>query len=504
MFVSVLCIASIASPAFAADAAAAAPAAGADPSKCGADDFLKSIYGSESGGNYAETHNGNYLGAFAVGEPKLVDLGLAVKDGHSGNNTITWSKKANDLGIFTNQDFLNNKELQNQTIIGVKGLDWKYLSNSAQNSVGSTMSNGAIVTESGLLKGAQFGSGKVNAYVANGFKCIDGGKGVETATNDGNGICVQNFMTSGAGYDVSSITGTGKGSNGQCGMTAASSTPYSGDTTSRTCPPTVAMLQAIPCLSYPMSLVPFCLKYKPIQMNMSECQAAEKYAQSAPPSGPQLDACKAQTFGGTGTGSWSYVLACAKASPAQGEPGEAKKSLGAADDPACYERLKGKGMQIEEKGKMDISTGGRTCIIPNATGWSGGTIPLSQKVTLNCALVEQLEEFSKAAVGMGISRMEVLGTLSCRGINNTKGTGQSKTSLHGFGNAIDINGFTINGASVPTSRYFTNAASRAFFDGMIQLGCSKFDGTLAFRFYKKKWTHVHWQATEKTNCDPNG
>lgn len=482
--------------------ASSTPAAPASPGQadCSSTAFMQKVFDRESkssGGYKAVNPDTKFIGGYQMGWQSLQEAGYATSASTSNTN-IVWAK---DSPVQSVEEFLGNPAAQDQAYRLYAKKTYNYIDSNAKSYVGKTF-NGTLITESSLVYANQFGHGRVNEYFRNGGVC-NAATSDKPAPGKTKGTCVSEYLQLGSGYDVSDILGKDGGITGKCNLPAGNQEPYSGDTTSRTCPPTVSMLQSIPCLSYPASLVGFCMRYKPLQMGMSECRDAENYAQSVPPSGPQLDACKQQTFGG-GTGSWSYVLACAKAQPAQGQTGEAKKSLGAADDPACYERLKGMGLQIEEKGKVDISTGGRTCIIPNATGWSGGTIPLSQKVTLNCALVEQLEDFSKAAAGMGISRMEVLGTLSCRGINNTKGTGQAKTSLHGTGNAIDINGFTVNGASVPTSRYFTNAGSRAFFDGMIQLGCSKFDGTLAFRFYKKKWTHVHWQATQKTNCDPNG
>jgi hypothetical protein len=266
------------------------------------------------------------------------------------------------------------------------------------------------------------------------------------------------------------------------------------------------MVQGINCMNYPASLMGFCMRYKPLQMNMSECQDAEKYAENVPPSGPQLDACKQQTFG-QGTGSWSYVLACAKAQPAAGNVGSTNgKVLGNADDPACYERLKARGIDFKPIGKMDISTGGRTCIIPNALSYSGKAIKLSQTVTLNCALVEQLENYSQIMAGRGVTEMQVLSTLGCRGINNSNVTNGAKTSLHGSGNAIDINAFTVGGVKVRTKEYFSGAdnSHRAFLMEAQSISCTVFDGTLGFKYYKGDYSHLHFQSTEKTSCDGQG
>lgn len=488
----------------------APPAADAGAgAQCSTNDYLNNVAESESassGGYEAVNSKTGYFGKYQMGRDALVDLGYASPNSPAGNSNIIWTGKN---GIKSYQDFFGNHAMQEQIYREYTAMNWGYMEGTRLNNgrsvaemVGQRLPNGDVITQSGLLKGSQFGVGTLQNYFNSGMNCGAGG------TGDDNNTCVGSFIGSANGYDVSSLIGRPTDVSGSTCESPATQEeePFEGDTTSKTCIPTVPMLQAIPCEKYPGSLQGFCYRYKPLQMNMAECQAAERWAENVPPSGPHLESCKEQTFG-QGTSSWSYVHACAKAEPAMGAEGqdnENQKIIGAADDPACYQRLEAMGIEFEPLGKMDISTGGRVCIVANALQYSGGAVPFDRSVTLNCALVEQIERFGPQARSMGVTEYKVLGTLDCRGINNNKGSNQSKTTLHGFGNAIDINGFQVGSQLIKTSDYFSNPTRKGWLMQLRDMGCTVFDGTLAFNFYAGNWTHIHWQATEATRCDPPG
>lgn len=465
--------------------------------QCSYNDYLQNLGRSEGQYGKKNTTDGDtvYFGRYQMNYEALQTAGVA-KAGSTKSNII-WADG------YSESYFLGNPDVQDAAYQRYAQKNWGYLMDvGAGDFLGRRLDDGTVITQSGLLKAGQFGPVRMENFVNNGGVC-------DRSTSDGNGLCLTEYMRSGAGFDVSNITGMPSDVDGQCEQTnpVQEEQPYQGDTTSKTCIPTVPMLQNIPCGEYPASLQGFCYRYKPLMMTMPMCQAAERWAENVPPSGPHLESCKTQTFR-DGTSSWSYVHACAKAEPAMGATGKdnaQQKVVGAADDPACYERLKGMGVEFQPLGKMDISTGGRTCIIPNAVQYSGTAIPMDRSVTLNCALVEQIERFGPQARSMGVTQYQVLGTLDCRGINNKQGTGQAKTSLHGFGNAIDINGFQTGSGLMRTNEYWSNPSKRQWLEQLKQMGCSNFDGTLAYNFYKDtSWTHVHWQATEATSCDPNG
>lgn len=465
----------------------AAPAGGS----CSLEDYKGALGMREASGRYGIKSPSGYLGRYQMGYEALQTAGLAT--GGTSNSNIVWAPGMSE------SKFLSSPAIQDKAYADYANANWGYLGR-AKGLSGQVLPNGKVITDSGVLMAGQFGHVRVKNYFDNGGIC-------DASTTDGNGVCVREYLDIGSGYDVSSLTGepSDVGTGGECKTQTQPEEEYKGDETSKTCTPTVPMLQAIPCEKYPASIQGFCYRYKPLQMNMGECQAAERWAETVPPSGPHLESCKEQTFG-KGTSSWSYVHGCAKAEPAMGKKGEDnlnQKVVGNADDPACYERLKARGIEFTPLGKVDISTGGRTCIVANAVQYNGKEVPFDKSVTLNCALVEQLEDFGPTARGMGVQEYKVLSTLACRGINNTKGTNQSKTTLHGFGNAIDINGFVVGGQLITTASYFNNPTNRAWLTKLRDIGCQNFDGTLAFRFYNGEWTHVHWQATERTSCDPN-
>jgi hypothetical protein len=85
------------------------------------------------------------------------------------------------------------------------------------------------VDQSAILMACQFGcgsKGKLANYIANGGHCV--GSGGSSSTNDGNGVCIAQYIVKGAGYDVSCFTGQ-KSTGGNCpdggATTPGSSTP---------------------------------------------------------------------------------------------------------------------------------------------------------------------------------------------------------------------------------------------------------------------------------------
>jgi hypothetical protein len=89
------------------------------------------------------------------------------------------------------------------------------------------------VDQSAILMACQFGcgsKGKLANYIANGGHCV--GSGGSSSTNDGNGVCIAQYIVKGAGYDVSCFTGQKSGGNTNCpagsGSTPSNATPPAG------------------------------------------------------------------------------------------------------------------------------------------------------------------------------------------------------------------------------------------------------------------------------------
>lgn len=369
----------------------------------------------------------------------------------------------------------------------------------------------------------QFGTGNCQAAMANG--CSD-----RTRGNGGDNyktVC-EMAETARAGKDVknpgknctpasssSPTQGTPTTSEGTQESAKPASCPEQEqanlDKTSKTCNPTVPMLQAIPCEKYPSNLQGFCNKYKPLQMNMSECQAAEKYAEKAT-KGNRENECANQTFG-KGTSAWSFVLACSYAKTDQGQLGDSTQAkqqtsgssgsgggqtTGTEADPQCVNKLRAKIPDLKVLGQYSFGGG---CTVASAVRFRGKAVDFGSELTMDCSLAEKMEEFGEALKGMGVTRMTNYGTLACRNIRNASGTSNSKSS-HGYGMAVDIAAFQTGSGQISVTKYFSDQSARNFLENqMLPLACKTFKGVLGPRFYKGKYLHYHFETKTRTRCD---
>jgi hypothetical protein len=310
--------------------------------------------------------------------------------------------------------------------------------------------------------------------------------------------------------------------------------PVPTNTTSQTCTPTMAMIGALNCGIYPAPLQAFCNLNKPLLMDMAHCQSAEKYAQNVPPGGSHLDECKTSTFG-TGTGSWSYVLACAKTSSNQGQFGSGTQALNklgitdvsgtgggtgggtaggssggasgsgvavAAADPGCLAKLQGSGAKFTNLGQRRYSGPAGSCTVANDVKYSNQDVTYTAE--MDCNLAVMWENFGKKLKALGVTKVGSFGTLGCRNMNNGKSSNTGHLSKHAYGYAADMEPFTINGQTYSGSRYFSDPTARAQIQSMVQAACESFNLTLAFRYYKGRQGihHIHAQFTQH-NCDPD-
>jgi hypothetical protein len=92
---------------------------------------------------------------------------------------------------------------------------------------------------------------------------------------------------------------------------------------------------------------------------------------------------------------------------------------------------------------------GNGCGVDNAWRvYSVGTVRLSQPGTFNCRQAGQVNRWMQGPVqaaaqdifGEPVVEVKVAASYSCRPRNNVRG---AKLSEHGFGNAIDVSGFTL-------------------------------------------------------------
>lgn len=516
----------ILTPAFAQSSSSSSSSSSSGGGQCtGAQAFSDRVAKSESAGsgNYSAV-NGSYYGRYQMGQSALVEAGYMSRGGQfNGTN-----------GVNSWNDFLSNPTAQDDAYGKYLQSNWKQVKAFGLDQyVGQKLPNGETITESGLMMSMQFGNVRVRNYFSGGMQCT-------AASSDGNGTCVGTYISRGNGIDISSITGTnstgaGGGSCSNNNQQDQKQADNNLDKTSKTCQPTIPMLQAIPCEKYPAALQGFCQRYKPLQMNMGDCQKAEKFAENAA-KGNRENECSQQTFR-RGTSAWSFVLACSFAKTDQGQTGngeEAKNNYskyaknggsgggtggtggtggggtggtvtGAADDPKCVERLKAKVPDIKVLGQISIgSYNGSACTVPSAVRYRGKAVDFGSELTMDCSLAEQWENFGEAAKGIGLTKIKSLGTLSCRG----QTTSGSKLSAHAVGKAIDVSIF-YGSTTGDTSQYFSNPSVKQYLQGqMLPIACQKFRGVLGPVFYVNRggYKHYHFDSRDKgtTECGAIG
>lgn len=159
--------------------------------------FYEDLGARESGGNYKSKNKYGYVGKYQMGEAALADAGYYKKASGKFNNDWTGKFTGKD-GTHSLNDFLNNKQAQENAQTAYKEKQWSYLKNlGADKYVGKTV-NGVKITESGLLAGAHLkGAGSVMQYLKSNGKDI--GK-------DAFGTSVESYIKKFGGYDVSNIT----------------------------------------------------------------------------------------------------------------------------------------------------------------------------------------------------------------------------------------------------------------------------------------------------------
>ena len=162
------------------------------------DDFYNDLGARESSGNYEVINPWGFVGKYQMGEAAMIDAGYYKKS--SGNYNNDWSGEFTGKdGVYSLQDFLRNKQAQENAQKAFKQAQWRQLKAiGADKYVGKEI-NGVKITQSGLLAAAHLkGPGSVIQYLASNGKDIP---------KDKLGTSVENYMKKFAGYDVSEITG---------------------------------------------------------------------------------------------------------------------------------------------------------------------------------------------------------------------------------------------------------------------------------------------------------
>ena len=154
-------------------------------------EFLTNLAARESGGSYTVVNQYGYLGKYQVGEASLIDTGYYKKDGTSTNDWKgEWTGKD---GVWSKDDFLSKAQAQENAIRAYIDKQWGYIEKLGLDKfVGKTLSDGTLITESGLIAGAHLkGVGGLQRYLKS--------DGVDDNI-DGNGTRISSYVRKFSGY----------------------------------------------------------------------------------------------------------------------------------------------------------------------------------------------------------------------------------------------------------------------------------------------------------------
>ena len=447
----------------------------------------------ESGGSYTADNKNGFIGKKQWGAQALEKMGY-LKEGASkaGDfatyNPDNWTGKN---GIFNTDQFKAATSVQD-------GLFMEY-NNSQMEEFGASRAAGVMgqsfgdggcdspMTEGGLRMGVHLiGSGGMMEYVkANGFCGAKGetapnGHVLKYKTKDKSGTCGSTYVCAG---NTCSVVKT--------------------DMSKKTCGIVMPMIEKISCSNFTGQSRTLCNYARPYLMTRAECDSAETMAENAQ-KGPNFEACKNQTFG-SGTGSWSYALACSYASTAVADQDGVQNPPGVISDPACMEKLKGMGVEFDTLGTVQNGQfNGFTCSIQNAVALRGTAIPFGARLTMTCDMAIAMENFGQKIKGMGVTGYYGIGsTRECGPMRDKTGNKPGTITNHALGMAVDIPGVVIGGRKVSMGAFVTNPGTP---DGAVTaqlkaIACSTFRGVLSpsYAGYVGKYVHFHVEWGKNQN-----
>lgn len=150
---------------------------------------------------------------------------------------------------------------------------------------------------------------------------------------------------------------------------------------------------------------------------------------------------------------------------------------------------------------------GNGCEIPNA--WrvqSLGSVSFSNVATMNCGLADPLNDWLENHVqraarknfGEDVVSIDVAASFACRARNHKNG---AKMSEHGFGNAIDIAGFTLESGRKVTvlDGWRGGRDERRFLASVHEAACGQFRTVLGPDADRHHRDHFHLDLQNRRN-----
>ena len=163
------------------------------------EEFLHDLGISESSGRYDIINKYGYAGKYQMGEEAMVAAGY-YKPKKSYNNKWDGEFTGKD-GVYTIQDFLHNKQAQDNAIREFQRSHWQEYKNRKDDVYIGKVTKNQQITPSGMLASSHLrGTSSVDLYLRNNGNISD------RVRCDANKTCIEDYMRKFSNYDVSTIT----------------------------------------------------------------------------------------------------------------------------------------------------------------------------------------------------------------------------------------------------------------------------------------------------------
>lgn len=174
------------------------------------------------------------------------------------------------------------------------------------------------------------------------------------------------------------------------------------------------------------------------------------------------------------------------------------------NDAACLDRLR--KLDVEFTRQSDFSNP-QGCRVENSVRLARvGRVRIDNAPLLTCRMATQLHEFegerlqliARRIFGAEVTRLNHLGTYSCRSMRQFKGI----LSQHAFANAIDISQFVLaDGRSISVQRDWKGAIAKSqFLREVSSAACNTFRVSVSPDDDANHWNHFHWDMGFFKSC----
>jgi hypothetical protein len=170
----------------------------------------------------------------------------------------------------------------------------------------------------------------------------------------------------------------------------------------------------------------------------------------------------------------------------------------------CLAKLDDNGVGYRSLDGVDASDS--RCQVDTAVRVTRIATGLNKPATMSCALAARLDEFerevvqplARAELGQRVTRINHLGSFSCRQTSNLRG----RMSQHAMGRAIDIGGFRLaDGSTISVEQdWALDGPKRLFLRRLARRACEYFSVVLTPNSDADHYNHFHFDIGPDRLC----